>query len=94
MTPDFESHQNSMAPTHRWGWALFLAANVVILGVLGLYRTTSAQTPVPAQQPFANSVQQRLDMIELLKETNRLLKEQNDLLRSGQVRVVVAQPTP
>ena len=78
----------------RWTWGLILAFNVLFLGVLGFYQATSAQTPVPAQQPFANSVQQRLDTIELLKETNRLLREQNDLLRSGQLRVIVGQATP
>lgn len=75
-------------------WCLFLATVALLLSVLTFYGTTSAQTAVPAQQPFANSVQQRLDTIELLKETNRLLREQNDLLRSGQLRVIVGQPTP
>ena len=78
----------------RTAWGLILATSALSLGVLSFYQTTSAQTPVPAQQPFANSVQQRLDTIELLKETNRLLREQNDLLRSGQLRVIVGQPTP
>jgi len=71
-----------------------VAAAALILGVLSFYQTTSAQTNFPAQQPFANSVQQRLDMVELQKETNRLLREQNDLLRSGQLRVVVSQGNP
>lgn len=78
----------------KYSWTVALAASALSLGVLSFYQTTSAQTNVPAQQPFANSVQQRLDTIELLKETNRLLREQNDLLRSGQLRVIVGQPTP
>jgi hypothetical protein len=78
----------------RWTWGLILAGNVLAWGVLGLYQTTSAQNPVPPQLPFANSVQQRFEMVDLLKETNRLLKEQNDLLRSGQLKVIVVQPTP
>jgi hypothetical protein len=88
------------SPRQRWhsspglvGGTL-VAAAALILGVLSFYQTTSAQTNNPAQQPFANSVQQRLDMVELQKETNRLLREQNDLLRSGQLRVVVSQGNP
>lgn len=80
--------------TPRWMWGLLLAANALFLCVLGFYQTTSAQTQNPAQQPFANSLQQRLDMVEAQKETNRLLQEQNDLLRSGQLKVIVVQPTP
>jgi len=66
------------------GMIALVAAAALVLGVLSFYQTTSAQTNNPAQQPFANSVQQRFDMVEL----------QNELLRSGQLRVVVSQGNP
>ena len=50
--------------------------------------------PAAGNQPFANAVQQRMEMIAelkairmLLKEQNGLLKEQNRLLRSDEVKV-------
>ena len=60
-------------------------------GVLSLYRTTDAGSPAPAE-PFANAVAQRSEMIACLKEIRDLLKEQNALLKSGSLRVVVAEP--
>lgn len=69
-------------------WTLLLALCAVGLGVLSLYRSTEAAPPV-AQLPFANSVEQRFEIINQLKETNALLREQNALLRSGKLRVQV-----
>jgi hypothetical protein len=59
--------------------------------VLSFYRTTGAAPPKP-KQPFANSVEQRMEMIKELREIKVLLKEQNALWRSGTVRVVVSEP--
>ncbi|WP_347245245.1 hypothetical protein [Thermogutta sp.] len=63
--------------------------------MLGLVRVPSMADPSPAQPPFANSVEQRMEMIaelrkirelltrqnDLISQQNTLLKEQNDLLR-------------
>jgi hypothetical protein len=73
------------------GWALLITANVLFLCVLSFYRTTDAAPP-KAKQPFANSVEQRMEMIKQLREIRGLLKEQNALLRSGTVRVVLTEP--
>jgi hypothetical protein len=53
-----------------------------------LYQDSDA-APRSANQPFANAVEQRMEMITqlreirmLLKEQNTLIKQQNELLRS------------
>ena len=66
-------------PRFQFRWLALIAANVSVWGALGLYTTTRAAP----QPPFANSVQQRADMIRELKEIKSLLKEQNTLLRSN-----------
>jgi hypothetical protein len=77
--------------SQRAGWTLLIAANVLFLCVLSFYRTTAAAPP-KAKQPFANAVEQRMEMIKELREIKNLLKEQNALWRSGTVRVVVSDP--
>jgi hypothetical protein len=69
---------------------LLIAANAIILCVLSFYRSSPAAPPGPPQV-FANPISQRDAIIEQLKETNRLLREQNALLRGGQIRVVIAE---
>lgn len=69
-------------------FGIILAINVVGLCVLGFYRPTSAAPPQDTQ-PFANSVEQRAEMIAQLKDILAELKEQNALLRSGNLKVVV-----
>ncbi|MBN2477608.1 MAG: hypothetical protein JXB62_23575 [Pirellulales bacterium] len=82
-----------MMNRRRTGWTLLIAANVLCYCVLGYYQTTEAMQRKPsAPPPFANSVQQRNEMITLLRDVRGLLKEQNALLRSGEVKVVVVQP--
>jgi hypothetical protein len=73
------------------GWGLLLAGIVLCCCVLNFYQTSSAQSP-EAQQPFANSVEQRMEMVKLLTEIRDQLKEQNAMLRSGELKVVVVQP--
>ncbi len=51
---------------------------------------SNAQQSNNGELPFANSVVQRFDMIDQLKQINAQLKEQNALLRSGTVRVLVS----
>lgn len=77
----------------RTGWTWLIVANVLFFCVLGFYWSTEA-APSKPKQPFANSVEQRMKMIEGLREIKVLLKEQNALLRSGEVKVVVIEPKP
>jgi hypothetical protein len=76
----------------RTAWALLIAANALCYCVLGFYQTTTAAVPKGNPPPFANAVQQRMEMIGHLKEIKELLKEQNALLRSGNLKVVVTLP--
>ena len=73
------------------GWALLVALNVLGYCVLSLYQTGMAGSP-PGSPPFANTTESQLEMVESLKEIKGLLKEQNALLRSGEVKVVVMEP--
>lgn len=74
---------------------MLLGAIVLCCYMLSFYQTTSAAPHAPP--PFANSVEQRFETInelreirELMKEHNALVKEQIALLRSGEVKVVMA----
>ena len=66
-----------------------LALNLVVLGVLGLYQARVASTQ-ESPPPFANAVEQRNAMIDELKNINAQLKEQIELLRSGNLKVLVS----
>ena len=77
-----------MKPGINGRWALTIAVNVLFICVLAFYRAGDAAQPT-AKEPFANSVEQREAMIAELKEINVQLKEQNALLRSGKLKVVV-----
>ena len=61
-------------------WTLLIGANVLAWCMLSLYGPIGAAPP-RATQPFANSVDQRNEMIRELKEINTLLGEQNVLLK-------------
>jgi hypothetical protein len=63
-------------------WSLVVAANVAALCMLGFYSTGGA-APQAGQPPFANSVEQRAEIVQELREIKELLKEQNSLLRGG-----------
>ena len=79
----------------RTGWIVLIVANVLCYCVLSFYQTSSAAqrgSTTPAKQPFANSVQQRNEMITLLRDIKGLLREQNAFLRSGQLKVIIAEP--
>jgi len=69
-------------------FGMLLLVNVAFLCVLGFYRTTAAQ---PQQPGLVNSAAQRLEIIEQLKQLNRQVAEQNELLRSGQVSVTIVE---
>jgi hypothetical protein len=72
-------------------WAALIVVNVVFLCVLGFYRSSSAD-PRQDNLPFPIPEEQRGEMINLLTDVRELLKEQNALLRSGNLRVVVTVP--
>jgi len=75
--------------TQRAGWILLIVANVLFCCVLSFYQASDAAPPKP-REPFANAVEQRMEMIGELKAIRGLLKEQNALLRSGSLKVVVS----
>jgi hypothetical protein len=78
--------------TRRTRWALVVAANVLCLGVLSFYQTGNAQQHTGGEPPFANSVELRVEMVNELKEIKALLREQNALLSSGNLKVVITLP--
>lgn len=65
----------------RASWALAAVAGALVCCVLSFYRASDAAPPAD-NQPFANAIQQRMDMIAELKAIRELLKEQNALLRA------------
>jgi hypothetical protein len=69
-------------------WALLVGANVLTWCMLCLHQQSTA---APSPPPFANAVEQRFEMIDQLKQINALLKEQNSLLKSGSLKVVLAE---
>ncbi len=70
-------------------WLLLITANVLIWGVLSFYETTRAAPPSNPKLPFANSIEQRGEIVRELRVVGDLLREQNALLRSGKLKVVV-----
>jgi hypothetical protein len=76
--------------SRRSGWALLLAGNALCYCVLSFYQTSTAAPP-GGNLPFANSVEQRYEMLDELKEIRSLLKEQNALLQSGKVKVAITE---
>jgi hypothetical protein len=72
-------------------WLLLITANVLIWGVLSFYETRAAPPSNP-KLPFANSIEQRGDIVRELRVVSDLLREQNALLRSGKLKVVVESP--
>lgn len=69
-------------------FAAFLVINVLGWCMLSLQQPSVA-APAKETQPFANAVEQRFEMIQHLRDISAQLKEQNALLRSGNLRVVV-----
>ncbi len=79
-----------MTTDNRLRWGLLIALNLFCWYMLGLQQPTSkAQQNTNGELPFANSVVQRFDAIDQLKQINAQLKEQNAFLRSGNLRVLV-----
>lgn len=72
------------------GFAILLVANVLCYCMLSFYQMGAAQNSAP-RPTIANPVQQREETIAQLEEIKILLKEQNALLKSGQVKVIVTE---
>jgi hypothetical protein len=79
-----------MKSTASFRWAVLVSANVLLWCMLCFHQNSTAAPPA-GSPPFANAVEQRMEMIEQLKQMNALLKEQNTLLRSGTLKVVIAE---
>jgi hypothetical protein len=80
-----------MLPDKRFRWGLLIGINLFCWYMLGLQQPKLAADPNDnGNLPFANSVVQRFETIDQLKQINAQLKEQNALLRSGTVRVLVS----
>lgn len=73
-----------------WRWTVLSVAVLAGFCVLGLMERSHAQPP-SANQPFANPVEQQMEIINQLKTLNGLIKEQNALLRSGTIQVIVTE---
>ncbi len=67
--------------TKWFRWAALLSTNFFLWGVLSFYDSSSAAPP-SGQQPFANAVEQRHEMVRELQQIKALLQEQNQLLRA------------
>ncbi len=74
----------------KTGLMLLVIANVLCYCVLSFYQTSVAQNSAP-RPTLANPVQERIEMISRLEDIRDLLKEQNALLKSGQVKVIVTE---
>ena len=75
--------------TRKSGLMLLVIANVLCYCVLSFYQTGAAQSG--SRPTLANPVEERKEVISNLEEIKNLLKEQNALLRSGQVKVIVTE---
>ncbi len=83
--------RSTLIAWRRAAWPALLSAGVLFGGVLGFYGSSDAAPGTGGQPPFANAVEQRMEMIALMREVRDLLKEQNALLRSGELKVQVAE---
>lgn len=76
---------------HFSSWSGLFLGGGVLLCVLGFYSISGA-APQGGQPPFANSIDQRSEMIRELREIKELLKEQNALLRTNAKSNVTEKP--
>ena len=78
-------------PSNSSRWLALVTLNLIGICVLGFYDQSIAQPP-SAQGPFVNTTELQVQMVEQLKSINALLKEQNALLRSGNLQVIAVPP--
>jgi hypothetical protein len=74
----------------KTGLMLLIVANVLCYCVLSFYQTGNAQSSTP-RPTLANAPEDRQAIITNLEEIKTLLKEQNALLKSGDVKVIVTE---
>ncbi|NLE38401.1 MAG: hypothetical protein GX621_10290 [Pirellulaceae bacterium] len=81
---------------HHFLGAILLAVGMVVGGMLGFHGPSVSAAQKQNVPPFADSAGRSLNIIGELKELvaltktqNDLLREQNQLLKSGKLRVVV-----
>jgi hypothetical protein len=74
---------------HKTGFLLFLIAGVLCCCVLSFHQTGNAQTG--SRPTLSDPAEERRELIANLEAIKNLLKEQNALLRSGQVKVIVTE---
>ncbi len=79
-----------MRTVNVFRWGVLITLNSLAWCMLCFHQQSNA-APTQNPPPFANSVEQRIEMVEQLKQVNALLKEQNALLRSGTLKVIVAE---
>jgi len=75
--------------TNWWPVAITLVLCICCC-VLSFYQTGNAQSGT--RPTLANAPEDRKEMIANLVEIKNLLREQNALLRSGEVKVVIVEP--
>ena len=80
-----------MNRSNSFRWTLLVTLNVLGWCMLCFHENSTA-APGKENAPFANAVEQRFEIIHQLREVNAQLKEQNALLRSGTLKVVVQPP--
>jgi hypothetical protein len=73
----------------KTGFMLLLVANLLCYCVLSFHQTSEAQTK--SRPTLSDPAEERRSMVSNLEEIRDLLKEQNALLRSGQVKVIVTE---
>jgi hypothetical protein len=76
--------------SRKSGLLVLVIANVLCYCVLSFYQTGAAQNSSPLPT-LADPTVERKQMSVTLEEIKNLLKEQNALLRSGQVKVIVTE---
>jgi hypothetical protein len=74
----------------HWPSAFLGAAVACLLCMLSLMQpAATAQSDGSSPATFANAIEQRQEMIRLLRDQSSLAKEQLELLQSGKLRIVV-----
>jgi hypothetical protein len=72
--------------SRRFGWAMLIAAAMVLGCALGSYERTHAAGPAARD---ADAEEREMDVGEQLKDIKTQVKEINTLLHSGTLKVVV-----
>jgi hypothetical protein len=73
-----------MSMSRRFGWAMLVAAGIVLGGAWGSYEKTHA---APAQDAATDD--QDVPLADQVREIKNEVKEINKLLQSGRLRVIV-----